>query len=112
MADAIATETDESTTALTSPMDIDSGFDTDAQNDFNLGNAAALLDGVKADKVITDTKEALENVAGLLEEHIDSVEQSLIHNVENTLIKEPVPRNMQYKRQQKQKRAVINLQLI
>ncbi len=58
---------------------------------FDLGNAAAMLDDAKADKAIADTAEALQKVAGLLEEHPDSVEASLVHHVENAPIKEPVP---------------------
>ena len=58
---------------------------------FDLSNGAALLDDAKADKAATATKEALEKVAGLLEEHPDSVEEKLVKLVENAPVKEPVP---------------------
>ena len=64
---------------------------TDSGDDFDLGNAGALLDDAKADKAATATKEALEKVAGLLEEHPDSVEEKLVKLVENAPVKEHVP---------------------
>ena len=58
---------------------------------FDLSNGAALLDSAKAGKAATATTEALEKVAGLLEEHPDSVEEKLVKLVENAPVKEPVP---------------------
>jgi len=57
----------------------------------DLGNVVTVLEDAKAEKAVEDTADALKKVAGLLEEHPDSVEAGLVHSVENAPIKEPVP---------------------
>ena len=58
---------------------------------FDLSHASNLLEDSRSGKFIADTREAMEKVAGLLDEESDSVEQKLIHQVENAPVKASVP---------------------
>jgi len=60
-------------------------------NPFDLSHAGDLVADAKTGKALADTADALEKVAGLLEQHPNSVEVGLMHHVENAPVKEPVP---------------------